>query len=484
MADKRNVFLIGAGILAAVLAFFLIPDPGSPGAIAARTGIVSPLDRSVWLDAGEVQALFERVAEKHMPAVVQLQLIQRDERPFGPDQLEDFFLPDAFRVRTGRRPEEQSIGAGVIIRSDGYIVTARHLLKNVDDVHVILHDGSRLRAERIGSDALTDVAVLKIEAVDLPALEPAPEAPVRTGQWVISIGSPLSNTFRNSVTLGVVSALSTTRDSLNGALYTDAALNPGNSGGPLIDARGRMIGMAAVPYSISRGFTGIGRAIPASVVAHVAAQLIARGRVERARLGVQYGPVTADVAAPEGAARIVRVEPGSAAEAAGLQPGDVVLAVDGARLDSHLDLSELVAAGRPGDVVTLTIQRGGDAIDMPVRLQEDRNTPASGPDDDPQEKLMREMGFTVDDVTPELVRDMEVPIEEGVVVLYVNPSSTSYREGDLRGGMVIVEMADQKIRNQHDFMRVYNEIPSGVTFLVVVYRPLMRGALLTALTKP
>ena len=179
------------------------------------------------------------------------------------------------------------------------------------------------------------------------------------------------------------------------------------------------------------------------------------------------------------------MEPGSAAEAAGIEENDVILAVDGMKLDSHLQLSEFVAAGQPGDVVTLTIQRGNEAIDLEVLLQNESVNPyIDSEDEDPQEKLMREMGFTVDDITPELVRDMEIPIDKGALVLYVNPASKAYREGDLRGGMVIVEMADQEIRNRQDFMRVYNAIPAGVTFLIMVHRPLIHGALLTALTKP
>lgn len=212
---------------------------------------------------------------------------------------------------------------------------------------------------------------------------------------------------------------------------------------------------------------------------------MAQEKEGRARLGVQYGPITAVVSGLNGAAEIVRVEPGSAAEVAGIQAGDVVMAVDGAKLDSHLELSERVAAGLPGEVVTLTIQRAGQAIDMAVQLQDEEDAPpVVYEDEDPQEKLMREMGFTVDNLTPELTRDLKIPLDEGVVVLYVNPSSKAYREGDLRGGMVIVEMADEEINDQHDFMRVYSKIPSGVTFLVVVHRPLISGALLTALTKP
>ena len=489
MADKRNVFLTGAGIIAfvagclgvaAATAIFqgawFYPEPGWAATL--------PEEGMRWAGVEEVQEVFERLSREHMPAVVQLQLIQRDDRPFGPDQLEDFFLPEEFRVRSGGKAEEQSIGSGIIISEDGYIVTARHLLKQIDEVHAIFFDGTRLRASLVGSDALTDIAVLKVEAEGLPALPLSGDVSVRNGQWVMVIGSPLSSMFKNTATLGVISSHSTKIDSLEGSLYTDAAMNPGNSGGPLINAQGQVVGMAIAPYSLTDGFTGVSRAIPASVVAHVSEQLIQKGQVGRAHLGVQYGPISAAVA-PEGAARIIRVEPGSAAEEAGIRAGDVVLAVDGTSLKNHLELSERIAGGEPGDVVLLKIQRGNSAIDMNVRLQDALEIkPVVTDDEDPQKKLMKEMGFTVEDITPELVKDLKIPVTEGVVVLYVNPSSKAYRESDLRGGMVIVEMADQKIANQLDFMRVYNEIPSEVTFLVMVHQPQTPGALLTALSKP
>jgi S1-C subfamily serine protease len=315
------------------------------------------------------------------------------------------------------------------------------------------------------------------------------EDTLRAGQWVISIGSPLSPDFKNSVTMGVVSAIGLDPDARARFLLTDAALNPGNTGGPLINARGQMVGMASVSPESAAGFTGLERMIPVAQVVQTADALIEKGEQGRPHLGVEYGPVAAaknpPLNASAGAARIVRVEPGSAAEEAGLQQGDIVLAVNDSRLESHLELSERIAARRPGDTITLTVQRGEDALQMEVRLRNLKSLHrGDGDDDDPQKKLMRDMGFTVENLNEEMVRDLEVPIDQGVVVLYVNPSSKSYREGDLRGGMIIVEMADQKIRDRDDFMRVYNEIPAEVFFLVMVIQPQTNGAMLTALVKP
>lgn len=439
------------------------------------------------LRPGDVQSVFEQIAFKRVLSVVQIQLIQRDQRPFGPEQLENFFLPDGEGQRSKNIFDERKIGAGVIVRSNGYIVTTRHLLKNADEVHVILKDGSRLVADVIGTDAESDIAVLKVDAEHLPVMPADTVSALRAGQWVMSIGSPLSSDFYNSVTLGVVSATGMQADTP--LLLTDAPLNHGNSGGPLVGAKGEMVGLASVPYSATSGFTGLGHMIPASRVMRVANSLIEQGMRGQPHLGVEFGPVAVlgsrRTDMQTGAARIVHVKPGSAAEQAGLRQGDVVLAVNDNLLDNHLELSENIAARAPGDVITLTINRQGDAFQMEVKLADLEQLMTDDPiDEDPQEVLMRDMGFTIDNVTQELVRDLAVPVNEGVVVLYVNPNSKSYREGDLRGGMIIVEMADQKIRNREDFLRVYSEIPSDVYFLVMVHRPQTRGALLTALSKP
>ncbi len=435
----------------------------------------------------EVQSVFEQIAFDRTPSVVQIQLIQRDHRPFGPDQLEDFFLPNGDGQQSANIFDERKIGAGVILRENGYIATTRHLLKNADEVHVILKDGSRLVADIVGTDPESDIAVLKVDADNLPVMPSDSISVLRAGQWVMSIGSPLSSDFHNSVTLGVVSTTGMQADVP--LLFTDAPLNHGNSGGPLINVKGEMVGLASMPYSATSGFTGLGRMIPVQRVMRAANKLIEQGMRGQPHLGVEFGPVavlgSTRLDVNTGAARIVHVKPGSAAEQAGLRQGDVVLAVNDNMLDNHLELSENIAARAPGDVITLTVNREGDALQMQVKLADlEQLTPDDPKAEDPQVVLMRDMGFTIDNVTQELVRDLAVPIDEGVVVLYVNPSSKSYREGDLRGGMIIVEMADQKIRNREDFMRVYSEIPPDVYFLVMVHRPQTRGALLTALAKP
>jgi len=434
-----------------------------------------------------MQPLFEEIANQHVPAVVQLQYIKYDERPFGPDLLDDVFLNDEDRSRHPFEIDGKVVGTGFIYREDGYIVTTSHMLNYMDEVHVILHDKTRLVAQVIGMDPATHVAVLKVDAFDLPVIPFTKPGSIQQGQWVMSIGTPMESEFRNTITLGVVSAtgLALQLDSTRASFMTDAVLSFGNSGSPLLNSKGQLLGMANVSLVQSEDEVPFSEVVWTQSVAASAEAIIARGEGDRGQIGVQYVSVAEDQG-PEGAAQIIHVIPGSAAAEAGMQRGDVVLAVDGNALEKNVSFSDRIAASRPGEVVTLKIQRNGEEIDMQIPVEElpDHRNTNRDDDKDPQQRLMAEMGFTIDNLDEEMLRSLKVPIRDGVVVLYVSPTSVSYREGDLRGGMILVEMADQRIRNRTEFMRVYNEIPRGVTFLVLVHRPEERGAMLTALTKP
>ncbi|MBX2822898.1 MAG: S1C family serine protease [Rhodothermaceae bacterium] len=434
-----------------------------------------------------MQPLFEGIANQHVPAVVQLQYIKHDERPFGPDLLDDVFLDDEDRSRHPFEIDGKVVGTGFIYREDGYIVTTSHMLNYMDEVHVILHDKTRLVAQVVGMDPATHVAVLKVDAFGLPVIPFTKPASIEQGQWVMSIGTPMESEFRNTITLGVVSATGPALqlDSTRASFMTDAVLSFGNSGSPLLNSKGQLLGMANISLVQSEDDVPFSEVVWTQSVAASAEAIIARGEGDRGQIGVQYMSI-AENQGPEGAAQIIHVVPGSAAAEAGMQRGDVVLAVDGNALEKNVSFSDRIAASRPGDVVTLKVQRNGEEMDVQIAVEEqpDRRTANRDEDKDPQQRLMAEMGFTVDNLDEEMLRGLRVPIRDGVVVLYVSPTSVSYREGDLRGGMILVEMADQRIRNRTEFMRVYNEIPRGVTFLVLVHRPEERGAMLTALTKP
>jgi S1-C subfamily serine protease len=265
-------------------------------------------------------------------------------------------------------------GSAVIIDGDGLLATNDHVVAGAQEVTVVLADGSRYEAEVVGTDPTTDLAVLRIDATGLPAAELADGLP-EVGDLAIAIGSPFG--LEGSVTAGIVSALDRTLagqgSALTGLIQTDAAINPGNSGGALVDGQGRVIGINTAILSGSGTNDGVGFAVASPVVADITQQLIETGSVQRAMLGVAGQDVDPRVAAAYGlsedaGALIVRVEPGSGAEAAGLQAGDLVVAADGAPITSMGELAAAIQAHDPGDELDLTIVRGGQELEVTAEL--------------------------------------------------------------------------------------------------------------------
>ena len=285
-----------------------------------------------------------------------------------------------FQQRFGGLPPEMHLpmrgeGSGFIVREDGLILTNAHVVEDADEVTVKLTDRREFRAKVLGSDKLTDIALLKIDAGHLPAIALVTPAPLRVGEWVLAIGSPYG--FESTVTAGVISA---TRRSLPGDgfvpfIQTDAAINPGNSGGPLINMRGEVIGINAQIYSRSGGYQGLSFAIPIEVAQRVEQQILAGGTVRHARLGVTVQEVDQALAESFGLDRphgalIDDVQDGSAAARAGLRSGDIVLAIDGHEVDASGDLPALVGLALPGDAVRVDFWRQRAAHTVQARLDD------------------------------------------------------------------------------------------------------------------
>jgi S1-C subfamily serine protease len=279
-----------------------------------------------------------------------------------------------------RRGELRGGGSGVVIAPDGYVLTNGHVVTGASAIEVTLSDGRRLPASAIGADPHTDLAVLRVAAAGLPAATLGDSGRLRVGQLVIAIGNPFG--FQATVTAGVISALGRTLRAQTGRLIdnviqTDAALNPGNSGGPLVDSRGTVVGLNTAIIAFSQGLCF---AIPVNTATWVAAQLIRHGRVRRAWLGItaQAAPlgrptVVRHRLAADRAVRVVEVAPGSPAERAGLRSGDVIVALDGAPIDSADDLQRALGAGRIGIPVPIEALRDGERLRLLV-------TPAETPD--------------------------------------------------------------------------------------------------------
>jgi serine protease Do len=395
---------------------------------------------------------------------------QEKERQMPEDPLQEFFrrfMPDAPERERG---PGQGLGSGFIISQDGYVLTNAHVVAGDGEVTVRLADAKReFKAKVIGADERTDIALIKIEASGLPTVKLGKSASLQPGEWVAAIGSPFG--FENTITAGIVSA---TGRSLPAETYvpfiqTDVAVNPGNSGGPLINLAGEVVGVNSMIYSQTGGYMGVSFAIPIEVALEVSRQLRAEGKVTRGRLGVRIQPMTKELAQsfklqePNGAL-IATVEPGSPADKAGLKPGDVVLAFNGQQIDDPNKLPRLVAATKPGGSATLKIWRDGKAEEVKFTAAE--LTADARPAKPAAEKgnvRPNRLGLVVSEL-PAAQRGA-LGIEYGLLVEAADPSRTPLRPGD-----VIVGVGRESVKSLEDFNRLIGEQKQGDTVALLVRR--------------
>ena len=347
-------------------------------AVAAATsfGVVAVADPSA--DAGDAGSAADEVGQEDQ--VESIATSQDAGEAMTVSEIADRAAPSVAHVEVqvgaGRGTGQGGAGQGsaVIIDSDGLLATNNHVVANATEVSVILADGERHQAEVLGTDPTTDLAVLQIDATDLPAIELATELP-QIGTTAVAIGSPFG--LDGSVTSGIVSALDRTLSgqtgNLAGLIQTDAAINPGNSGGALLDDQARLIGINTAILSGSGANDGVGFAVPSTVVADITEQLVTTGEVQRAVLGVSGQDVDPQVAAAYGldvqaGALIVAVAPDSAAERAGLEQGDIITAVDGEQVTSMTELAAAIRAHEPGASVELEVTRAGERRTVDVAL--------------------------------------------------------------------------------------------------------------------
>ncbi len=379
---------------------------------------------------------FSQITERYGPAVVNISVsirkasdasseAQSDEASSGGvpnDPFFEFFRRFQQGQSSGRSEPSHAPthgqGSGFIVSSDGIILTNAHVVHDAQEVIVKLTDRREFRAKVLGADPKTDIAVLKIDAKDLPVVVLAKTNAVKVGEWVLAIGSPFG--FENSVTAGVVSAKgrSLPDDSAVPFIQTDVAINPGNSGGPLFNARGEVVGINSQIYSRSGGYQGVSFAIPIDIATRVESQIVATGKVEHARLGVGVQEVNQTFAnsfkleTPEGAL-VSMVEKGSPADKAGLLPGDVIRQVNGRPIVSSGDLPAIIGMEAPGEKITLGIWRQGAAKELSARLGNaaDKSTLTIGKSDaDHQGKL----GLALRPLQPD--ESKEVGVSSGLLV--------------------------------------------------------------------
>lgn len=398
------------------------------------------------------------IAERANPTVVTITTSQtvrvRQQSPFS------FFFDDP-RFNQEREYRRDGLGSGVIVSNEGYIVTNNHVIENADEIRVILYGGEELDAEIIGTDPGSDIAVLKVERSEMPAIPLGNSDEIRVGEMVMAIGSPLSRDLAHTVSKGIVSASGRSSLGLNAFenyIQTDAAINPGNSGGALINLDGELIGINTAIASRSGGNQGIGFAIPVNMVREVMEALITDGRVARGYLGIGWGgDVDRTMARALGIDRtggfvISTVEPDGPADQAGLQEGDVVLQLNGEYVRSWTDFRVAIGNSSPGDEVTIEVFRDGEQITYTVELGEiDPEEVASNMSGDEKEELIEELGFQVDELTDSIRRQLNLGSNvNGVVVMDIAQASRAYRQG-LRRGDVISQIADQAVANPDEF---------------------------------
>lgn len=400
--------------------------------------------------------------EKVTPAVVNISTKTR-VRINNP-----FFDDPVFRQFFGlngvpREQTEQSLGSGVIVDAQkGYILTNNHVVGNADDITVTLQDGRNFKGTLIGTDPATDVAVVKITPDHLQALPIADSSQLRVGDFVVAVGDPFG--LGQTVTSGIVSALG--RSGLGGSSFqnfiqTDASINPGNSGGALVNLRGELVGINSMILSPSGGNVGIGFAIPTKVASDVMAQLIKNGRVSRGSLGAQTQDITPDIARLLGlknsnGAVVTRVAPGSAADRAGLQVGDVVTAINGTPLDNADQLNNAEGLLPANSTVTLTILRHGATRTVSAQLIPEKLTTIDGGSLDP-----RLVGVTFSDLS-DTQRSQGL---SGIAVASVSPNSRAAQAG-LSSGDVIVGIGNRRITSVRDLQGLAAARPRQLVLLV------------------
>jgi serine protease Do len=327
---------------------------------------------------------FSPLVERYGPAVVNVEVTEKAQTG-GPqglnpnDPFYDFFrrfgIPTPDQGQRGNAPPVHGAGSGFIVSADGYILTNTHVVGNADEVTVRLTDRREFPAKVVGADERTDVAVIKINATNLPTVRLGDPQKLKPGQWVLAIGSPFG--FENSATAGIISATARSLPSDNYVpfIQTDVAVNPGNSGGPLFNLAGEVIGINSQIFSRTGGYMGVSFAIPIDVARNIEDQLVKTGKVVRGRIGVTIQDVNAQLAESFGLDRprgalVSSVEKDGPAAKAGLQPGDVILGVNGKPIERYGELSGTIASMKPGSEASLDVWRGGKRQNLGVQITE------------------------------------------------------------------------------------------------------------------
>lgn len=413
---------------------------------------------------------FAELVAINAPAVVNIsttQTVTGSSRPHGfeiPDVPEDSPFHDFFRrfLDEEDRPRNaRSLGSGFVISADGYILTSAHVIADATEIVVRFSDRRELNADVIGADKRSDVALLKVEADDLPIVKIGDPGALAVGEWVLAIGSPFG--FESTATAGIVSAKGRSLPNENYVpfIQTDVAINPGNSGGPLFNLSGEVVGINAQIYSRTGGFMGLSFAVPIDIAISVTDQLKAEGKVTRGWLGVLIQDVTRDLAESFGmkkptGALVSEILTNSPASKSDLKPGDIIVKYNGKPLEKMSDLPPLVGVTPVDEVVTLEVIRQGKSVKVKVAIGE---LPAESEQilgrAAPVDKGVELLGMTVEDLTDEQKKKLQ--IEQGVIVTEVGPGPAQ-NAGVMRGD-VIVQVHGTEVSDTQGLQKIVSELP-------------------------
>ena len=493
--QRRASWLLGATLLAAGGLFWSGSAFGEQNKVAVKID-EQPIPRSDRVDTTSYSPVVKRVA----PSVVKVLVTERAKNvpaqsasPFFDDPMFRQFFGDQFgggsrgnSRRIYRQPQQEGLGSGVIVSADGYVLTNNHVVNGADVIKVTLADGRELTAKVIGTDPLSDLAVVKVDAKDLPAITFTDSDKIEVGDRVLAIGNPFG--VGQTVTSGMVSGLGRNQDELGLAyqdfIQTDAAINPGNSGGALVDVQGRLIGVNTAILSRSGGSQGIGFAIPSNLARNVMEQLVKGGKVVRGYLGVTLQDLTPELVdafklKTRAGALLSDVTFGSPASKAGLKSGDVLTDFNGAKITDMRQLKLTVANVAPGTEVPVVVLRDGKSTEVKVKIGENtgKRMRGVGSDNDENENDKNPAtkdndtgtlnGVGVGDLDPRMRREFDIPAKvQGAIVTDVDPTSAAATVG-VQPGDIIQEINHHPVRSAEDAVKLTEKTETKKTLLKI-----------------
>ena len=463
---KRGFLTVLLSVLAGGLTAYGVVKASGPQAPAYAAGEGGSVEYRTVNLADSDYPDFTYAAESAVEAVVYVEVTVKSRQQYQTiDPFFRFFFGDEYGYGQPQSREQKGSGSGVIIRPDGYIVTNNHVVENATSISVTLNDNEQYTATVVGTDPATDVAIIKIDATGLPTIPLGDSDQLRLGEWVLAIGSPLGAQLRSTITAGIVSAKGRSMPDGSGEfkiesfIQTDAAVNPGNSGGALVNKRGELVGINTAIVSQTGSYSGYSFAVPVNIVKRVAGDLIDYGSVKRAVLGITMQPIDKKIAeelklSSMNGVYIYEVTRGSAAEEAGLKKGDVIIAVDGQKITDGASVQEKVNNYHPGDKAQLTYLRDGKEYTAEVTF----HAAATQTGEVDVDGSVVFYGARLKEADPQKLKAMR--LKSGVEVLSVGQGKMA--QAGATAGSIILYVNDEPVSKPEDIIAKAKKAQRGI----------------------